>query len=135
LCSENPDAFDRILVDAPCTGLGALRRRPESRWRKNLSDLDQLVPLQHGLLSAALGSLKVGGVVAYVTCSPLTEETVNVVDAVLAKHPEADALDTATVLSTIAPQLTEATRGTAVQLHPHRHDTDAMFIQLIRRTR
>jgi 16S rRNA (cytosine967-C5)-methyltransferase len=135
LCSENPDAFDRILVDAPCTGLGALRRRPESRWRKNFDDLDELVPLQRELLSAALGSLTVGGVVAYVTCSPLTAETVDVVDAVLAEHPEAEVIDTAAILVSIAPQLTDATRGTAVQLYPHRHDTDAMFIQLIRRTR
>jgi len=134
LCSENPDAFDRILVDAPCTGLGALRRRPESRWRKSLDDLDELVPLQRELLSAALGSLTVGGVVAYVTCSPLTAETVDVVDAVLAEHPEAEVIDTAAILVSIAPQLTDATRGTAVQLYPHRHDTDAMFIQLIRRT-
>ncbi len=135
LCSENPDAFDRILVDAPCTGLGALRRRPESRWRKSLEDLDELVPLQRELLSAALGSLTVGGVVAYVTCSPLTEETVDVVDAVLAERPEAEALDTAATLGVVAPHMTGATRGTAVQLYPHRHDTDAMFIQLIRRTR
>lgn len=135
LCSENPDAFDRILVDAPCTGLGALRRRPESRWRKSLDDLDELVPLQRELLAAALGSLTVGGVVAYVTCSPLTEETVNVVDSVLAEHPEAEALDTVATLGSVAPQLSNATRGTAVQLYPHRHDTDAMFIQLIRRTR
>jgi 16S rRNA (cytosine967-C5)-methyltransferase len=135
LCAENPDAFDRILVDAPCTGLGALRRRPESRWRKSPDDLDELVPLQRELLSAALGSLKVGGVVAYVTCSPLAEETVEVVDAVLAEYPDFEALDTAAILGTVAPQLTEATRGMAVQLYPHRHDTDAMFIQLIRRTR
>jgi 16S rRNA (cytosine967-C5)-methyltransferase len=135
LCSENPNAFDRILVDAPCTGLGALRRRPESRWRKSRRDLDELVPLQRELLAAALGSLTVGGVVAYVTCSPLTEETVDVVDAVLAERPEAEALDTAATLGFMASHLTGATRGTAVQLYPHRHDTDAMFIQLIRRTR
>jgi 16S rRNA (cytosine967-C5)-methyltransferase len=135
LCSENPDTFDRILVDAPCTGLGALRRRPESRWRKSRGDLDELVPLQRALLSAAIGSLTVGGVVAYVTCSPLTAETVNVVDAVLAEHPESEALDTAATLGSVAPQKTDVKRGPAVQLYPHRHDTDAMFIQLIRRTR
>jgi len=135
LCYENPGTFDRILVDAPCTGLGALRRRPESRWRKELSDLDSLVPLQRQLLAASLTSLTVGGVVAYVTCSPLDEETIDVVDAVLTEHGDAEALDTSSVLASIAPGLTDATRGTAVQLYPHRHDTDAMFIQLIRRTR
>lgn len=133
LCAENPDAYDRILVDAPCTGLGALRRRPESRWRKNPSDLDELVPLQRELLSAAVGSLKVGGVVAYVTCSPLIEETVDVVDAVLALHPDVEALDTAAILSAVAPGLSNIARGSAVQLYPHRHHTDAMFIQLLRR--
>jgi 16S rRNA (cytosine967-C5)-methyltransferase len=135
LCAENPDFYDRILVDAPCTGLGALRRRPESRWRKNPSDLDDLVPLQRELLSAAMRSLTVGGVVAYVTCSPLTEETVDVIDAVLALHPDVEAIDTASVLTKVAPEITEVARGSAVQLYPHRHHTDAMFIQLLRRKR
>ncbi len=135
LCAANPNAFDRILVDAPCTGLGSLRRRPESRWRKHTDDLVELVPLQRELLSSAIGSLTVGGVVAYVTCSPLAAETVEVVDAVLTEHSDAEILDTATVLSTVAPSLSNAGRGSAVQLYPHRHHTDAMFIQLIRRTR
>jgi 16S rRNA (cytosine967-C5)-methyltransferase len=123
------------LVDAPCTGLGSLRRRPESRWRKNRDDLVDLVPLQRELLVAAIGSLTIGGVVAYVTCSPLAAETVDVVTAVLAERPDADALDTSTILSAVVPSLVNAQRGRAVQLYPHRHHTDAMFIQLIRRTR
>lgn len=135
LCAANKDAYDRILVDAPCTGLGALRRRPESRWRKSPADVLDLAPLQSELLSGAIDALTVGGVVAYVTCSPLTSETEDVVRAVLDKHPEAEAMDTSEVLSRIAPTLTDACRGTAVQLYPHRHHTDAMFIQLIRRTR
>lgn len=135
LCAENPETYDRILVDAPCTGLGALRRRPESRWRKTRDDLEDLVPLQRELLSAAIGSLTVGGVVAYVTCSPLTEETVDVVDAVLASHPDIEALDTAAALSVVAPRITDMARGSAAQLYPHRHHTDAMFIQLLRRKR
>jgi len=135
LCAANPGAFDRILVDAPCTGLGALRRRPESRWRKSLDDVPDLVTLQRGLLSAAIDALSVGGVVAYVTCSPLAAETVEVVQTVLAHHPEAEAIDTAPVMTLIAPSLANAARGTAVQLYPHRHHTDAMFVQLIRRTR
>jgi 16S rRNA (cytosine967-C5)-methyltransferase len=135
LCAENPGAFDRVLVDAPCTGLGALRRRPEARWRKSPGDVPELVTLQRELLSAALGATTVGGVVAYVTCSPLTAETVEVVQWVLSHRREAEALDTAAVMSRIAPTLTNARRGTAVQLYPHRHHTDAMFVQLIRRTR
>lgn len=133
LCSANPSAFDRILVDAPCTGLGALRRRPEARWRKSLDDVPALSALQGELLAAAIGAVAVGGVVAYVTCSPLTAETVDVVERVLSEHPEAEALDTAAVMTTIAPRLVNAQRGTAVQLYPHRHHTDAMFVQLIRR--
>lgn len=135
LCASNPDAFDRILVDAPCTGLGALRRRPEARWRKSLEDVPNLVSLQRELLSAALGAVNVGGIVAYVTCSPLTAETVEVVEWVLSQHPEAETLDTVAVMTQIAPSLADARRGTAVQLYPHRHHTDAMFVQLIRRTR
>ena len=135
LCAANPGAFDRILVDAPCTGLGALRRRPESRWRKSLDDVPNLVTLQRALLSSALDALSVEGVVAYVTCSPLTAETVDVVQWILSRHPDAIAIDTAPVMTQIAPSLADAARGTAVQLYPHRHHTDAMFVQLIRRTR
>ncbi len=134
-CAVNPGVFDRILVDAPCTGVGALRRRPEARWRKSPEDVPNLVTLQRELLSAALGAVTVGGVVAYVTCSPLTAETVDVVDGVLSHHPEAELLDTAAVMTRVAPSLADARRGTAVQLYPHRHHTDAMFVQLIRRTR
>ncbi len=82
-------SFDRVLVDAPCTGLGALRRRPEARWRRQPSDLDALVPLQRALLAAALDSVRPGGVVLYATCSPVLAETAEVVSAVLASRPEA----------------------------------------------
>ncbi len=135
VCRAHRGEYDRILVDAPCTGLGALRRRPEARWRKSPVDLVDLVPLQKELLGAALGALNVGGVVAYVTCSPHPAETDEVVVAVLANHPEAEAVDTPAVLRRIAPGIEGIVRGTAVQLWPHRHNTDAMFIQLIRRTR
>ena len=135
LCATHPNTFDRILVDAPCTGLGALRRRPESRWRKTADDVADLVAIQRELLGAAIGALVVDGVVAYVTCSPLTAETTEVVEWVLSNHTEAEPVDTFTVLSDVAPELQEARRGTAVQLYPHRHRTDAMFVQLVRRTR
>ena len=85
---EHPDAFDRILVDAPCTGLGALRRRPESRWRRKLSDVAELGPLQRELLASALDAVKPGGVVAYVTCSPHVAETIAVVEDVMRKRDE-----------------------------------------------
>ena len=81
--ASHPGAFDRILVDAPCTGLGALRRRPEARWRKTPADVAELVPLQVELLSSALHALAPGGIVAYVTCSPHLAETTGVVQEVL----------------------------------------------------
>ncbi len=78
-------SFDRVLVDAPCTGLGALRRRPESRWRRRPSDLDALVPLQRALLERALELTRPGGAVTYATCSPHRAETDEVVRAVAAQ--------------------------------------------------
>ena len=67
--------YDRIIVDAPCTGLGALRRRPEARWRKSTNDLKELVKIQRELLTAAEKILNPGGILAYVTCSPHIQET------------------------------------------------------------
>jgi 16S rRNA (cytosine967-C5)-methyltransferase len=125
-------SFDRVLVDAPCTGLGALRRRPESRWRRLPSDLDDLVPLQTALLDAALDSTREGGVVVYATCSPVLAETEGVVTAVLDARPDA-ALEDATGLLPDVPDCAGPIPGT-VQLWPHRHGTDAMFIALLRRS-
>jgi 16S rRNA (cytosine967-C5)-methyltransferase len=122
--------FDRILVDAPCTGLGALRRRPEARWRRQPRDLDTLVPLQRRLLSAALSSVRPGGVVAYVTCSPHRAETRDVVDSVLHSRPEIVEVDARPLLGPV-PDLGP---GPSAQLWPHRHGTDAMFVSILRRT-
>lgn len=133
--TESPGTFDRVLVDVPCSGLGALRRRPESRWRKSRRDIDELVPLQRQLLESALDAVAVNGVVAYVTCSPVVAETTEVVDAVLAGRDDVERIDTSAVLRTITPTATNVDRGSAVQLWPHRHGTDGMFIQLLRRTR
>lgn len=106
--------FDRVLVDAPCSGLGALRRRPESRWRRTPQDLDALVPLQRALLDSAITSTRAGGVIVYATCSPVLAETTGVLTAVLAGRDDA---------------VVESTR----QLWPHRDGTDAMFIATLRR--
>lgn len=65
-----PGSFDRVLMDVPCSGLGALRRRPESRWRRRPEDLEGFAPLQRGLLREALSAVRVGGIVGYATCSP-----------------------------------------------------------------
>jgi len=125
----SPDTFDRVLVDAPCSGLGALRRRPESRWRRTADDLDDLVPLQIALLSSALTAVRRGGVVAYVVCSPHPAETRGVVDAVLRDRSDAGEEDARTLL----PDVPDLGPGPAAQLWPHRHGTDAMFISVLRR--
>jgi len=127
-------SFDRVLVDAPCSGLGALRRRPESRWRRHAADLEELVPLQVALLEAAIDSVRPGGVVVYATCSPVVVETAGVVAAVLDRRPEARLEPVGQLL----PEATDAASAHlpgAVQLWPHRHGTDAMFIALLRRSR
>ena len=127
-------SFDRVLVDAPCSGLGALRRRPEARWRRTPEDLRSVVPLQERLLRSALDSVRPGGVVAYVTCSPVIAETSDVVGRVLGGREDVT-LEDATGLFPDVPDLhAEDMRlpGT-VQLWPHRQGTDAMFFALLRR--
>ncbi|SED07638.1 16S rRNA (cytosine967-C5)-methyltransferase [Nocardioides exalbidus] len=109
-----PGTFDRVLVDAPCSGLGALRRRPESRWRRTPQDLDVLTVLQRALLDAALESVRPGGIVVYATCSPVLAETAAVVDAVVASRDDTVEVD-------------------RFQLWPHRDGTDAMFAATLRR--
>lgn len=126
--------FDRVLVDAPCSGLGALRRRPEARWTKKQTDIGDLSALQRGLLSAGLDATRHGGVLAYVTCSPVLEETRDVVDAVLAGRDDVERLDTASILRNALPDADIPLPGHGdVQLFSDLHDTDMMFICLIRR--
>lgn len=123
-----PGIFARVLADVPCTGLGALRRRPEARWRRRATDLAELVPLQEAILRAAVASLLPGGVVAYVTCSPHHAETEGVVAAVLADS-EVEVVDAPGLL----PEVPNAARGPYLQLWPQRHGTDAMFCAVLRR--
>ena len=125
-----PGSFDRVLLDAPCTGLGALRRRPEVRWRRTEDDVRPLAELQTSLLDSALASVRVGGVVAYVTCSPHTAETAAIVDAAAARD-DVEVLPVAPLF----PEVPGIARGDYAQLWPHRHGTDAMFMALLRRTR
>jgi 16S rRNA (cytosine967-C5)-methyltransferase len=128
------DTFDRVLVDAPCSGLGALRRRPEARWRRTPGDVKDLVPLQRALLGSALDAVRSGGVVAYVTCSPVLAETSGVVADVLAARDDVRLEDAAPLFAAVpdlhAEQMT--LRGT-IQLWPHRQGTDAMFLALLRK--
>jgi 16S rRNA (cytosine967-C5)-methyltransferase len=125
-----PSTFDRVLVDVPCTGLGALRRRPESRWRRGPADLPALTALQASLLTSAIESVRPGGVVAYVTCSPHRAETRSVVDAVLTPRVDVQTLDTPSLL----PEVPDLGPGPYAQLWPHVHGTDAMFVSVLRRT-
>ncbi|MDF5756821.1 transcription antitermination factor NusB [Spongiactinospora sp. TRM90649] len=127
--SWRPGAFDRVLLDAPCTGLGALRRRPEARWRRAPESLPELVDLQRELLASALDSVRPGGVVAYVTCSPHLAETRDVVETVLAGRDDAEPLAAPSFL----PEVTGLGDGPYARFWPHRHGTDAMFLALLRR--
>lgn len=143
--------FDRVLVDAPCSGLGSLRRRPESRWNHQPDDLEELIPLQRDLLRAGVQMTRAGGVIAYVTCTPDVRETVEQVQWAL-DHLDVDLIDSGSLAQShvlidlgqaevVAEAAGEADQGSlaqvaaqTVQLWPHLHGTDAMFISLMRKT-
>lgn len=129
-----PTAYGRVLVDAPCTGLGALRRRPEARWRRQPGDLAQLGPLQRDLLRSALDAVAPGGVVGYATCSPHPAETTFVVRDVLKKRDDIEVLDARDLFRDASGEvLHDLGDGPEVQLWPHVHGTDAMFFTLLRK--
>ena len=138
-----PGTFDRVLADVPCSGLGSLRRRPEARWRKTPGDLAELVSLQRELLGAALDSVRPGGVVAYVTCSPHLAETRDVVTAVAQARDDVIVLDAPAVLPEVPGLRGADSRADSgansgqdsrfAQFWPHRHGTDAIFLALLRR--
>ena len=159
---EPGQLFDRVMVDVPCSGLGALRRRPEARWRKSPRDIAELLPLQRQLLDAAIEATRPGGVIAYVTCSPHAAETQNIVAEVL-ESGAVSLLDSATILREVALHTEDANgepvsvlagekdpghtpeikvkkgapvvnaSATTAQLWPHVHGTDAMFLALLRK--
>ncbi len=122
-----PEAsFDRVLLDAPCTGLGALRRRPEARWRRSPADVEELVQLQGELLAAAAKLVRPGGIIGYVTCSPHLAETRQLIQDRPAGLELVDARE-------FFPGVPALGDGPTVQLWPHRHGTDAMFLALLRK--
>ncbi len=135
-----PDTYDRVLADVPCTGLGALRRRPEARWRRAPGDLTALGPLQRELLTSAVRACRPGGVVAYVTCSPHVAETSVVVEDVVkagarGKAPASTVIDARPHMSDRdGGQIPDLGDGPYARLWPHIHGTDAMFLALLRRT-
>ena len=123
-------SFDAVIIDAPCTGLGALRRRPEVRWRRSLTDLRELTSLQRELLDSAVSVMNSGAILGYATCSPhLAETTVQVLD-ILKKYPELEQLD---INEYLPKNLNDATRGKSMSLWTHKHGTDAMFLALLRK--
>jgi 16S rRNA (cytosine967-C5)-methyltransferase len=128
------ERFSRVLLDAPCTGLGALRRRPESRWRKQPTDIPELSKLQRDLFEASWDALLPGGVLGYVTCSPHLSETTALVTWAESKYRDKlELLPANAVLNAINPDLGLDTAFRTAQLWPHIHGTDAMFIALFRK--
>ncbi len=132
-----PGTFNRVLADVPCSGLGSLRRRPEARWRKTPADVAELAALQRELLNAAIDSVRPGGVVAYVTCSPHLAETRDVVTAVERSRDDVTILDAPAVLPEVpalrGPEPANPESQRFAQFWPHRHGTDAIFLALLRR--
>ncbi|WP_062466406.1 RsmB/NOP family class I SAM-dependent RNA methyltransferase [Demequina maris] len=119
--------YDRIVLDAPCSGLGALRRRPESRWRRQPEDLEELVPLQKGLLANAERLLAPGGLLAYITCSPVLAETRDIVAGTTLR--QIDAREAVAAVTATTPRMWGA--GPHVQLWTHIHGTDSMYLALL----
>jgi 16S rRNA (cytosine967-C5)-methyltransferase len=124
-----PGRFDRVVADVPCTGLGALRRRPESRWRRSPQDVARLGDLQRDLLGSAVAAARSGGLIAYITCSPHRAETVDVVAHLRTGGAPVELIDARPLL----PGVPDLGAGPTVQLWPHRHGTDAMVCALLRR--
>ena len=125
--AEQGRTFDAILADVPCTGIGALRRRPEVRWRRTIKDLSPLLTLQLELSEAAISVLNPGGYFGYATCSPHFAETTGQVRQILKKHPELQLVD----LSPFLPEnLESATRDGSLSLWGHKHQTDSMFLAI-----
>lgn len=132
LGDDEPGSYSRVLVDAPCTGLGALRRRPEVRWRRQATDVMSLAKLQRQLLTSAIDATASGGVIGYATCSPHLNETRFVVGDVVKKRDDVEIVDARELfVDTKGEQLGDLGEGPYVQLWPHVHGTDAMFFALL----
>lgn len=122
-------SFSRILIDAPCSGLGALRRRPDARWRKKESEIQGLVEIQKGLLASATKLIEEGGVLGYVTCSPHPAETIENVKWFLESYSEFIQIPVVEFFPT-GMNLPESAN---VQLWPGLHGTDGMFLAVFQR--
>jgi 16S rRNA (cytosine967-C5)-methyltransferase len=122
--------IDRVLVDAPCSGLGTLRRNPDLKWRQSPAALAELTAKQGAILHAAAGLVKTGGRLVYATCSLLAEENQDIVAAFLSKHPGFEAVPAAVAL---AEQRIDLPMETYLQLKPHVHGTDGFFAAVLQR--
>jgi 16S rRNA (cytosine967-C5)-methyltransferase len=116
-----PSSFDRVLLDAPCSGLGALRRRPDARWRIELTDLDELVDLQRRLLGAVTSLVRPGGTLVYSVCTLTAAESID--------HPVPAGFE---VVETAPPGVWRA-YGHGWRVLPHDDDTDGMVVVRYRR--
>lgn len=124
------EKFDAVLIDAPCTGLGALRRRPEVRWRRSLKDLRELTQLQRELIASGVQALNIGGVLGYATCSPhLAETSIQILD-LKKRFPNMEQIDVSPYLP---HQIVDSTRDGAMSLWTHQIGTDAMYLALFRK--
>src|SRR5262249_13375138 len=123
-------AFDAVLVDAPCSGLGTLRRHPELRWRRRPDDLPRLATLQRELLAGAGPLVRPGGSLVYAVCTPMRAETDDVIAAFLAASPRFVRESAAAWLPADAASLVSA--DGALRTWPHRHDLDAFFAVRLR---
>ncbi len=121
---------DRVLVDAPCTGLGTLRRNPDLKWRQSPASVDEMVVKQGAILAAAARLVRPGGRLVYATCSLLIEENDAVVDAFLVAHPQFRSLSARDVLQ---KQGVMVETGERLRVLPHLHDTDGFFAAVLER--
>ncbi len=122
--------IDRVLVDAPCSGLGTLRRNPDLKWRLSAQALDELTHKQAAILEGAARLVKPGGRLVYATCSILAEENEAIVDAFLVRHPEFARVSAAEIL---ARQDIALDTGTDLRLLPHLHGTDGFYAAVLER--
>jgi 16S rRNA (cytosine967-C5)-methyltransferase len=122
--------IDRVLIDAPCSGFGTLRRNPDLKWRQHESDIAELSAKQRAILNAAAQLLKPGGRLVYATCSFLRAENQDVVAAFLAAHPQFTLLSANNILK---QQHIPLDTGEFLQLYPHRHGCDGFFAAVMNR--
>jgi 16S rRNA (cytosine967-C5)-methyltransferase len=123
--------FDKVLVDAPCTGMGVIRRNPDAKWRFRPEGLPEMSRLQGAILKSAWNSLRPGGVLVYCTCTPFREENEEVVESFLAGHAEATT-DRKGTHGFPGPPDAWTPEG-FLRLSPHRHGTDGFFAVRVRK--